>query len=136
MAETTGTYVDPYRAYNFKIEIQGATVGHFTECTGMHVKVEPIAYRESGNSQTVHRVPGRVEYNPICLRYGLTSSLALWEWFMTGVKGKVARKGKPTAYVCERGICQLPTTDVDVFGRQVVATAAPTAAADAPGSGG
>lgn len=35
------------------------------------------------------------------------------------VRGKVARKGKPTAYVCEQGICQLPTTEVEVFADQL-----------------
>ena len=36
---------DAYRNYNFKLEIQGVTEGHFTECDGMQVKVESIAYR-------------------------------------------------------------------------------------------
>jgi uncharacterized protein YyaL (SSP411 family) len=35
------------------------------------------------------------------------------------LKGKVARDGKPTAYVCERGVCQLPTSAVDVFEKQL-----------------
>ncbi len=35
------------------------------------------------------------------------------------VKGKVAREGLATAYVCEQGICLLPTTDVGVFARQL-----------------
>jgi uncharacterized protein YyaL (SSP411 family) len=35
------------------------------------------------------------------------------------VRDKVARDGKPTAYVCERHVCKLPTTDVDVFARQI-----------------
>ena len=35
------------------------------------------------------------------------------------VKGKVAREGLATAYVCEQGICLLPTTDVGVFSRQL-----------------
>ena len=35
------------------------------------------------------------------------------------VEGKVARKGKATAYVCQRGVCKLPTTDVDVFAEQL-----------------
>ena len=33
--------------------------------------------------------------------------------------GKIARDGKATAYVCERGICDLPTTDPEVFERQI-----------------
>lgn len=92
--ETTGanTYVDPYRAYNFKLEIQGVAEGHFTECSGMEVKIQPIAYREGGNNQVVHHVPGRVEYGAVTLRYGLTRSRDLWDWFMTGVKGKIERR--------------------------------------------
>ncbi|HLM03454.1 MAG TPA: phage tail protein [Pyrinomonadaceae bacterium] len=85
-------YVDPYRAYNFKLEIQGITEAHFTEVSNMEVKVTPIAYREAGNNQVVHYVPGQTEYGAVTLRYGLTKSRELWDWFMTGVKGKVQRK--------------------------------------------
>jgi len=35
------------------------------------------------------------------------------------IRGKTARKGRTTAYVCEAGVCQLPTGDVDVFRRQL-----------------
>lgn len=31
------------------------------------------------------------------------------------VENKLARKGKPTASVCERRVCKLPTTDLSVF---------------------
>lgn len=91
-AAPANAYVDPFRAYNFKLEIQGVTEAHFTEVSNMEVKVTPIAYREAGNSQVVHYVPGQTEYGAITLRYGLTRSRELWDWFMTGVKGKVQRK--------------------------------------------
>ena len=35
------------------------------------------------------------------------------------IEGKVARDGLPTAYVCERYVCQLPTTDLEVFAAQL-----------------
>ena len=35
------------------------------------------------------------------------------------LENKIAQKGKPTAYVCERGVCELPTTAPDVFARQL-----------------
>ncbi|MFP6599394.1 MAG: thioredoxin domain-containing protein [Deltaproteobacteria bacterium] len=35
------------------------------------------------------------------------------------IKGKVARAGKVTAYVCERRVCKLPTSDPEVFGEQI-----------------
>jgi uncharacterized protein YyaL (SSP411 family) len=35
------------------------------------------------------------------------------------VQGKSALGGKATAYVCEKGICQLPTGDPDTFAREI-----------------
>ncbi|HSD27123.1 MAG TPA: thioredoxin domain-containing protein, partial [Vicinamibacteria bacterium] len=39
------------------------------------------------------------------------------------LEGKVAREGKATAYVCERRVCELPTSDPEVFAAQVARTA-------------
>jgi uncharacterized protein YyaL (SSP411 family) len=35
------------------------------------------------------------------------------------VAGKVAREDKVTAYLCENRVCQLPTTDPEVFAEQL-----------------
>jgi phage tail-like protein len=87
-----GNSTDPYRAYNFKLLINGVQEGHFTECTNLGIKVEVIPYREGGTGQVVRRLPGLVDYGDITLRYGLTSSSEMWKWFMTAVEGKVERK--------------------------------------------
>jgi phage tail-like protein len=91
-AAAAGTYTDPYRAFNFKLEIGGVTEGHFTEVTGLGARINPISYREAGNSQVVHYVPGRVEYSEVTLSYGVTRSRELFDWFKTGVVGHVQRK--------------------------------------------
>ena len=83
---------DPYRAYNFKLEIQGIVQGHFTECSGLQIKVDAISYREAGNNQVVRRIPGQVTYGDVVLRYGLTNSRELWDWLKTVVSGDVGRK--------------------------------------------
>lgn len=83
--------VDPYRSYNFKLEV-GAAEAHFTECSGMGIKVDAIEYREAGNNQVVRKIPGQVHYSEITLRYGLTDSRQLWDWLMTAAKGKVERR--------------------------------------------
>jgi uncharacterized protein YyaL (SSP411 family) len=36
-------------------------------------------------------------------------------------KGKLAREGKTTAYVCEHGVCLLPTTDPRTLAKQLTA---------------
>jgi len=83
---------DPFRAFNFKLEIEGLAEGHFTECSGLGVKVTPIKYREAGNSQVVRHIPGPVDYAAVTLRYGLTDSTVLWDWMLTAVRGNVVRK--------------------------------------------
>ncbi len=85
------TWIDPYRAYNFKVDIQGVTEGHFTECSGLGMKVQPITYREGGSPE-VHQIPGRVDYGSVTLRYGLTSSNELWSWFKKIVDGSMERR--------------------------------------------
>jgi len=94
MAENTqtGGRVDPYRGYNFKLEVQGVVQGHFAECSGIGIKINAYSYREGGNCQVTHRIPGAVEYADLTLRYGLTKSSALWNWFMEIVKGQVNRR--------------------------------------------
>ncbi len=46
------------------------------------------------------------------------------------VRGKLALEGKTTAYVCEEGMCKLPTTDPTVFARQIKAVKKLTVASD------
>ncbi|MPZ68907.1 MAG: phage tail protein [Actinobacteria bacterium] len=87
-----GVFIDPFRAYNFKLSIGGVTEGHFVECSGLDIKINTIRYREGGTQQVVHAIPGRVEYGDIVLRYGLTRSRELWQWFMSGIQGKVERR--------------------------------------------
>ncbi len=91
-AASPGSFIDPYRAYNFKLEIKGITEGHFTQCSGLEVDVHPIRYREGGAGPVVHVIPGPVSYGDITLMYGLTASVELWTWLMTAVRGSVERR--------------------------------------------
>lgn len=87
-----GALVDPFRAYNFKLLIDGVTQGHFTECTGLNVKVEALHYREGGAGNVVRRLPGPLKLGDVTLRYGLTNTPELWAWFMASVSGTPQRK--------------------------------------------
>lgn len=105
-------YTDPYPSYNFKLAIQGLTEGHFTECTGLGVQVEVIRYREAGNNQLVHCIPGRVEYADVTLRYGLTNSRELWDWMMAAVKGRVERKNVSILMLDREGVGEVLRWDL------------------------
>jgi phage tail-like protein len=87
-----GQRSDPFRAYNFKITIDGVAEGHFTSCSSMGVSVESISYREGGNQQIVRKLPGIADYCDVTLRYGLTSSRDLFDWMLSSAKGKIDRR--------------------------------------------
>jgi phage tail-like protein len=101
-----GVFKDPYGAYNFKLVIQGVTEGHFTQCTGLGVRVEAIKYREGGTSQVVHRLPGRVEYTDVTLRYGLTASKELWLWLDAAMRGAVQRRNVSIILLSQDGVTE------------------------------
>ena len=107
-----GGWVDPYRAYNFKLSIAGFTAGHFTECTNIGAKVHVLRYRQGGTQQVIHCLPGPVEYADITLRYGLTHSVELWNWFMSAVKGKVERKHASIVLMDSDGVTEVVRWDL------------------------
>ena len=108
----TGVLLDPFRAYNFKVMIQGTTEAHFTTCEGLEIKVEPIRYREGGIQQVVRAIPGFVDYGSVTLRYGVTSSAELWNWFMTGVQGRVERKNISILMLDADGVAEVMRFDL------------------------
>jgi len=103
---------DPFRAYNFKLVIQGVSEGHFTECSGLSVKVDSIKYREAGNNQVIRHIPGQVDYSAVTLRYGVTTSHDLWDWLMTAVNGQVERKNVSILLLDSRGVAEVIRWDL------------------------
>lgn len=88
----TATRVDPYRNFNFLVEVDGITQGGFSDCSGFGASVDPIEYREGGENKTVHKLPGQTKYPNITLKWGLTDSRELYDWFTDVMKGKIQRK--------------------------------------------
>jgi phage tail-like protein len=84
--------VDPYRNYPFQVEIDGLTLGGFSECTGFGSSVDPTEYREGNEVPTVRKLPGMTKYTNITLKFGLTDSRVLYDWYTDITKGKIERK--------------------------------------------
>jgi phage tail-like protein len=104
--------IDPFRAYNFKLVIQGVSEGHFTECSSLGVKVDSIKYREAGNNQVIRRIPGQVDYSEVVLRYGVTNSHDLWDWLMTAATGQVERKNVSVVLLDSQGAAEVVRWDL------------------------
>lgn len=99
----SATYVEPFRAYHFSLEIEGVTAAQFVECSGLSARVERIAYRSGGEGQTVHQLVGNVDYAPMMLRYGVTADAALWQWMQQSLRGQVVRKAISVVYLATDG---------------------------------
>jgi phage tail-like protein len=80
---------DIFRAYRFKLDIQGVSAAYFTEVSGLGVKVEAIEYRAGGDAPWVRRLPGWAKVGEVTLRYGLSRTNTLWDWFREALDGKV-----------------------------------------------
>jgi phage tail-like protein len=87
-----GTQIDPYRNYNFLLQVAAIADARFVECSGLGMRIHPIRYRESGSAQIVRSLPGPVEYGEVILRYGLTTSLDMWTWLLSAAQGAVQRR--------------------------------------------
>ena len=84
--------VDPYKNFRFLVEIDGIVQAGFSECSGFGSNVEVIEYREGGDAATVLKLPGKIAYPDITLKWGVTDSRELYDWHLTAVNGQVQRK--------------------------------------------
>jgi len=87
----TGQRVDPFRNFNFLVELEGIAQASFTECTGLGSTTEVIENREGGDNVTVRKLPGKTTYTDITLKWGVTSSTELYEWRQQIIDGLVIR---------------------------------------------
>lgn len=73
---------DPLVSFNFALELSGAISGYFTEVSGLgseHEIVEHKVMTENGN-ELVMKIPGRLKWEDISLKRGITASMDIWEW--------------------------------------------------------
>lgn len=84
--------IDIYRAYNFVLDIQGVQSGYFTEAYGLSVSMQYTEYRAGGDAQQVRKLPTRVKYGDLTLKWGLSESRELWEWLVATTQGEYERK--------------------------------------------
>jgi phage tail-like protein len=84
---------DPYKSFNFIVEIDGIPSAGFTECSGLSTETTVIEYREgSDKTNSVRKLPGLHKYNNITLKRGLTSNRDLWNWRKSITDGTVDRR--------------------------------------------
>jgi phage tail-like protein len=94
---------DPYRAFNFRVEIDGITAADFSEVSGIGVEINVIEYRSLDEMSSSRKIPGRTRHLPIVLRRGLTANRELWSWIRSAIDGNVQRRNASVVLLDEDG---------------------------------
>lgn len=72
---------DPYRNFRFRVEIDGITQAGFNECSFGDTSTEPVEYREGTDPTHPRKLSGQTKYGNVTLKWGITDSTELYDWY-------------------------------------------------------
>lgn len=91
--ETVDQRIDPYRSFNFRIDIDNTPVAAFSEVSGLSTDGDAVDYREGTDIPlTVRKLMGLRKYASITLKRGYTQNAELWKWYRNIVNGIADRR--------------------------------------------
>jgi phage tail-like protein len=94
---------DPYRAYNFVLEIDNVPKGAFAEVGGLTAEGDSVDYREGTDLQAnVRKLMGLRKYTNLTLKRGYTQDKALWAWYTNVMNGLPDRRNVTIVLMNER----------------------------------
>ncbi len=83
---------DPLVGFHFTVEIQDKITGYFTEVSGLGSETEVVEHKIVNDSgvEAILKIPGRLKWENITLKRGITSEMDLWEWRAEVERGEVS----------------------------------------------
>ena len=89
----TGDRNDPYRGFNFRVEIDNTAVAGFRECRGISSTTDAVEYRE-GTDVPLHprKLMAMRKHQNITMIRGMTQNEALWLWYKNILNGIADRR--------------------------------------------
>jgi len=89
----TSVRTDPFRAFNFRVDFDGLTVGSFSEVSGLTAEGDSVDYREGTDIPlTVRKLMALRKYTNIVLKRGYTTNHELWDWYKNIANGIADRR--------------------------------------------
>jgi phage tail-like protein len=87
---------NPLVSFHFAIELQGQVTGYFTECSGLGSEHEVIEHKvvDQQGREFIQKIPGRMKWQDISLKRGITSAMDIWQWRKLVEDGKVTEARK------------------------------------------
>jgi len=89
----TDARLDPFRGFNFRLEIDNTEVAAFSEASGLTSTGEAVDYRTGVDLPlTVRKLIGLRSFGPITLKRGMVKDNTLWDWYRNIVTGSADRR--------------------------------------------
>lgn len=82
---------DPLVGFHYAIEVQGVVTGYFTECSGIGSEHEVIEHKvvDEKGRESIQKIPGRLKWQDVTLKRGITDNMDIWDWREEVVQGQV-----------------------------------------------
>lgn len=82
---------NPLVGFHFSVDLSGTIAGYFTECSGLGSEHEVIEHKvvDAKGKERVQKIPGRLKWENITLKRGITSAMDFWKWRAEIEKGNV-----------------------------------------------
>ncbi|MFN2459501.1 MAG: phage tail protein [Candidatus Velthaea sp.] len=75
------TRIDPFKAFNFVVSIDGMASASFSEVSGLSTDGDIVEYREgTDKSLWTRKLPGLMKHAHVVCKRGQTKNLDLWNW--------------------------------------------------------
>lgn len=88
----SGPPANPFKSYNFYVEVGGIVVGGFTTVEGLQSKIEVKSVRQGGVNDLEYKLGGQVTYVDLVFKAGITSLDPMWLWYQAALNGKIKRQ--------------------------------------------
>jgi phage tail-like protein len=72
--------IDPYRNYKYEVEAQGFVRAGFSKISGLKQTTESTDYREGGENETPHKLPGQTSFDDVTLERGMSNDDDFMNW--------------------------------------------------------
>jgi len=95
---------DPFRGFNFRLEMSGVTEAGFREVTGLDASTDVAEYREGKDQGNFPRkLTGLNKHANLTLKRGIDPDNKLWDWYKKVVSGKNDRQNGSIVLCDETG---------------------------------
>jgi phage tail-like protein len=94
---------DPFRGYNFVVEIDNVARAGFSEVSGLTADGDSVDYREGTDLQpNVRKLMCLRKFGPVTCKQGMTQDKSLWQWYTNIVNGEPDRRNVTIVLLNER----------------------------------